>query len=263
MNTCIDLMQQNLKTSPQKGYFSPDELAQLQDAAIPRHIAIIPDGNRRWASQMETSKANGHQEGGNTLINIVKAARELGVKVVTFYLFSTENWHRPQDEINALMWLLYNFLHEERQTMLDYGIKCCTIGDLSALPEYVQQALAETKTASADCCDIEMVMALNYGGRDEICRAIHSIVDAYESKTLAKAQIDESLVSSYLDTAPWGDPDLLIRTSGEMRISNYLLWQISYTEIYISSVLWPSFKPQHLLEAILNYQQRHRRLGRS
>lgn len=257
MNTCIDLEE------PKTYYFSAAERSQLRQAPTPHHIAIIPDGNRRWATSHASSTKEGHRQGGDRLIEIVKAARELGIKVITFYLFSTENWGRPKEEIAALMWLLYTFLQEQQATMLEYGIRVCTIGDLSALPTYVQEKITHTKQQTAHCQDIDMVMALNYGGRDEIRRAIQKIVADCAQNKLQIEQLSEHMVAGYLDTAPWKDPDLLIRTSGEMRLSNYLLWQISYSEIYCSTALWPDFEPRHLLEALKSYQSRQRRLGKS
>lgn len=257
MNSTIDL-QSDLKPR----YFSDEQLESLSHKKIPQHIAFIPDGNRRWAEARTAKSQQGHQEGGETLIEIIKAARELNVKVVTFYLFSTENWGRPEEEINALMWLLYTFLVEQQPTMLEYGVKVSTIGKLCLLPEYVQQQIEDSKAKTAHCSDIDFVMALNYGSRNEICRAVQAIAADCESKKLSVDSIDESMIAKYLDTASWPDPDLLIRTSGEMRISNYLLWQISYTEIYSCEVLWPDFQPKHLLEAIMNFQKRQRRLGK-
>lgn len=257
MKSTIDL-QPDIKPR----YFSDEQLASIKLNHVPHHIAFIPDGNRRWAETQNAKSQQGHQEGGETLIEIIKAARELNVKVVTFYLFSTENWGRPQEEINALMWLLYNFLIEQRKTLIDYGVKVGTIGQLCSLPEYVQEAINESKEQTAHCCDIDFVMALNYGSRNEICRAVQAIASDCANKKLSIDSINESMVAKYLDTASWPDPDLLIRTSGEMRVSNYLLWQISYTEIYSCQVLWPDFQPHHLLQAIINFQKRQRRLGR-
>lgn len=258
MHSCIELQSKQKPT-----YFSSEQRARLRTEAIPQHVAIIPDGNRRWAIEQMIACQEGHRKGGDTLIEIVKGARELDIKTVTFYLFSTENWGRPAEEINALMWLLYTFLVEQQSTMLEYGIRVCTIGDLAALPTYVQRQIAETKQATSHCGDIDMVMALNYGGRDEICRAIQRIISDCEVHKMKKEQIDEKIVSRYLDTAEWDDPDLLIRTGGEMRVSNYLLWQISYSEIYSSHVLWPDFRPSHLFQAVENFQQRQRRLGKT
>lgn len=245
-----------------KRYFSPLELSRVNWDNIPKHIAMIPDGNRRWATQQQLSTTNGHEEGGNTLIEIVKSACELNIETMTFYLFSTENWGRPELEIAALMWLLHTFLIDNLPEMLEYGIRLHTIGSLEKLPEYVQETISETKIATEGCQRIDMVFALNYGSRDEICRAVRSIAQDVKNGKITPESIDEAFITSRLDTAPWKDPDLLIRTSGEMRLSNYLLWQLSYSEIHVTDVLWPNFQPKNLLEALLSYQTRQRRLGK-
>lgn len=242
--------------------FSPQELSLLNKAKIPKHVALIPDGNRRWALQRQLKSEEGHNEGGNILIEIVKAACELDINVITFYLFSTENWARPKFEVDSLMWLLDKFLTEQCQTMLDYGIRMHTIGTLDRLPEFVQTTIHQTKIATNKCNKIDMVLAINYGSRDEICRAVRKIVYKYQCGELDAEAISEKCIAEHLDTAGWEDPELLIRTSGELRLSNYLLWQLSYSEIYVVDILWPNFRPQHLLEAILNFQTRQRRLGK-
>lgn len=241
--------------------YSSEQIACLDQSRIPRHVAFIPDGNRRWAKkQMEMAK-KGHQAGANVLIEIVKAGKELGVKAMTFYLFSTENWNRPPEEVAALMWLLEEFLRGNCEEMKQQGVRLKTIGDLKALPKEVLLAIEETEQSTSHCNQIDMIFALNYGGRDDMRRAIRKILDDYSDKKLQKDQITEGLISQYLDTAPWGDPDLLIRTSGEMRISNFLLWQVSYSEIHVTDVLWPDFTHEDLLRAFIDFQQRERRLG--
>ncbi|MGZ3633851.1 MAG: polyprenyl diphosphate synthase [Parachlamydiaceae bacterium] len=243
-------------------YFTPEELSSLNWDKAPKHVALIPDGNRRWATQRQTTTEQGHEEGGYSLIEIAKAATELKIQVITFYLFSTENWARPEEEINALMWLLHQFLIEQREAMLEYGIKLHTIGTLERLPEFVQKTIADTKEATRDCQEIDMVFAINYGSRDEICRVVTTLLHKCKTGELSENKITETLISEHLDTRHWDDPDLLIRTSGEMRLSNYLLWQLSYSEIYFTDVLWPDFTSKHLLEAILSFQTRQRRLGK-
>lgn len=241
--------------------YSSEQIALLDNTRIPRHVAFIPDGNRRWAKrQMEIVK-KGHQAGGNVLIEIVKAGKELGIKVMTFYIFSTENWNRPKEEIVAFMWLLIEFLRGQCEEMIEEGVRLKTIGDLTAIPKEVLKAFEETGKSTAHCNKIDMVFAINYGGRDDVKRAVQKIVDDYGNQKLQKEHITENLISQYLDTAPWSDPDLLIRTSGEMRVSNFLLWQISYSEIHVSNVLWPDFTHKNLLEALIDFQQRERRLG--
>lgn len=240
--------------------FSSLELAALSHQ-IPRHVAIIPDGNRRWAKKQQKCYDLGHQAGADNIIEIVKAGKAIGIKALTFYLFSTENWARSKIEIHALMWLLQKFLRDNVGEMQAEGVRLRTIGDLDALPKDALTSVKETMEATAHCEDIEMILALNYGARDEIRRVIRSIVDHCSMGKLQKEDVTEKLISSYLDTSPWGDPELLIRTSGEMRISNFLLWQLSYTEIYVSKLLWPDFKPHALLDAIIDFQKRERRLG--
>lgn len=244
-----------------KHYFSSEQKALLNLHSIPQHIAFIPDGNRRWAKQQKKQVEEGHREGSDNLIEIVKAGKELGVKTFTFYLFSTENWSRPQEEIDALMWLLHTYLIEQQPVFLDEGTRLCTIGDLSALPEYVNKTISDTKQITAHCNEVDLIFALNYGGRDEIKRALQSIARDIQDNKILPEQISEDLISKRLDTSDWRDPDLLIRTSGELRLSNYLLWQISYTEIFTTPVLWPDFTPNHLLEALVSFQKRERRLG--
>lgn len=243
-------------------FFSSQELSRLNKDTIPKHVALIPDGNRRWALQRQLTNEDGHNEGGNSLIEVVKAACELNIKVITFYLFSTENWARSQLEVDTLMWLLNKFLIEQCQTMLEYGIRLHTIGTLDRLPEFVQTTIHQTKMSTEQCHNIDMVLAINYGSRDEICRAVKKIVHKYKCGELSEETISEKCIAEHLDTARWEDPELLIRTSGELRLSNYLLWQLSYSEIYVVDILWPNFRPQHLLEAILNFQTRQRRLGK-
>jgi len=242
-------------------FFTLDQLAKLDKSRIPKHVAIIPDGNRRWAKQKMEQPDKGHFQGANTLIEIVKSAKEIGIKTITFYLFSTENWARSKDEINCLMWLLQEFLREHREVMQQYGVRFQTVGDLSVFSQNILDSLEETRQATAECDCINMVVALNYGARNEMLRALHKIIDDCNSGTVKKELITENLIASYLDTAPWGDPDLFIRTSGEMRLSNYMLWQLAYTEIYFTDVLWPDFRPSNLLDAAVEFQKRDRRWG--
>jgi undecaprenyl diphosphate synthase len=242
-------------------FFDQTESQKIDVQRLPKHIAIIPDGNRRWAKKQQSSVKTGHREGADNLMDIIKAGREIGVKTMTFYLFSTENWNRSKEEVDALMWLLPTYLVEQKQTMIDNGIRLHTIGDLSRLPPDVLKVVNETKEATANGNEINFVMALNYGSRDEITRAVRQIALDVSQGKLQVSQIDEALIASYLDTCLWPDPDLLIRTSAEFRVSNFLLWQISYSEVHIEDVLWPEFTPRHLLQAIIDFQGRDRRLG--
>ncbi len=241
--------------------FHPSQLARLDYSRMPQHIAIIPDGNRRWAKKRLSSIQEGHREGADTLMEIVKAAQELHIKGITFYSFSTENWNRPPEEVIALMALFTSYLIEQREEMVQSGIKVETIGDLSALPSFLCETIQETKIATQECNKINLILALNYGSRDEICRAFRAMLNDYDLDSLSKEEINEATISRYLDTHKWKDPDLLIRTSGELRVSNFLLWQISYAEIHVAPVLWPDFTPQHLIEAIVDFQGRQRRWG--
>jgi undecaprenyl diphosphate synthase len=255
-----------LSDCPQEGqqnisFFNPEQLALLDSTRVPKHVAIIPDGNRRWAKKQHSEVETGHRHGADILMDIVKSGKELGIKMMTFYTFSTENWTRSEGEVEALLWLLQCYLNEQLKTMLDWNIRLQCIGDLSDLPEDLIKTIEEIKLATAHCDGIEMVLAVNYGSRDEICRAVKALVNDCLEKKMNPQEINEKVFSSYLDTAYWKDPDLLIRTSGELRLSNFLLWQISYTEVFVSEILWPDFRPSHLLDAIIGYQQRERRLG--
>lgn len=242
-------------------FYTSEQLSLLDPSNIPAHVAIIPDGNRRWAKLHAMDISQGHRQGADNLITIVKAAKALGIKSITFFLFSTENWMREQKEVDALLWLMEFFLIEQRQTMIDNGIRFQTIGDLTKFSDRILNVIAESKQATSHCHDIDMIAALNYGGRNEITRAMKALLEDFEKQKFPKEAVDEALVSKYLDTAAWPDPELLIRTSGEKRVSNFLLWQISYAEIYTTEVLWPEFTPGHLFKAILYYQSRERRLG--
>ena len=242
-------------------HFDPSILAKLDTTHIPKHIAFIPDGNRRWAKKRMTSTKEGHREGADILMDTVKAALELGVQEVTFYAFSTENWTRPQEEIDALMALYTHYLMSQCEEMVRIGVKLETIGDIAALPPFLLQTINGTKEATKDSTKIRLILAFNYGSRNELCRAFKDILKDLEQGKLTHTDISETTISNYLDTRHFNDPELLIRTSGEMRVSNFLLWQISYTEIHVSPVLWPEFTPQHLLDAIIDYQGRERRWG--
>ncbi len=230
-------------------------------STVPHHIAIIMDGNRRWAKQKGLPAMIGHWKGADALTNVVSSAARLGVKVITVYAFSTENWGRSLEEVEALMDLFKTYLLKQREQMVSDGIRLDVIGDLSRLPETVRSVLKETKEQTAHCERIELVLALNYGGRDDIRRATLAIIKDCEEGKLQKEQLSEALFSTYLDTAKWKDPDLIIRTSGQIRLSNFLLWQISYSEVYITDVLWPDFNDTELFNAITEYQRRERRLG--
>jgi undecaprenyl diphosphate synthase len=240
---------------------SSNILNQLDKSRIPNHIAIIMDGNGRWAKKRGLPRTMGHRAGVETIREIVKASSNLGVKYLTLYAFSTENWRRPPEEVNALMSLLVEFLKKEIQELHKNNVVIRAIGDLSMLPnkcrDELDRAYDKTKGNTGLCLNL----ALNYGSRDEIKNAIIAIAKDVKNNNLDIGRIDEDLISSYLYTSNIPDPDLLIRPSGEYRLSNYLLWQIAYTEFWFSDIYWPDFKPEHLYRAIFDYQSRDRRFG--
>lgn len=244
-----------------KAIFSPEQLAFLEMDKVPRHIAIVMDGNRRWARQRGLPVTLGHWEGAEVLTHIVTAAAELGVKTLTVYSFSTENRKRSESEIEVLMNIFELYLLQKQESMVQEGIRLESIGDLARMPAKVQNAFAVTKKATEHCNRINLVLAVNYGARDEIRRAVSKLLTLQKEGQLKPEEVTEEMISSHLDTAAFGDPDLLIRTSGELRMSNFLLWQSSYTELYVTDVLWPEFLPKHLLDAVLAFQSRTRRKG--
>ncbi len=228
---------------------------------VPKHIAIIMDGNRRWATLHNKEPIEGHFKGAENLSKIVRFASDLGVRFLTVYSFSTENWQRSKNEVKALMELIKHYLINERDNMVKEGVCLEGIGDLSSLPSDVQEIFYKTRELTKAGTKITLTLALNYGGRDELVRSMRKILVDYEMNKFTKDEVTEELVGQYLDTKNILDPDLLIRTSGEMRISNFLLWQLSYSEIFVTKTLWPDFSEKNLLEAIYNYQTRLRRLG--
>lgn len=237
------------------------EEAGVDLARLPRHIAIIMDGNGRWARSMKRPRIEGHRAGIRAVRDIVRACRRLEIPYLTLYAFSAENWKRPGAEINALMVLLCNFLRRETKDMLENGIRLESIGDAKALPAPVQAALdaARRKTEAGD--KLQLTLALSYGGRQEILDAVQSIVKKVQSGQMSLEEITSERFSRELDTGAMPDPDLLIRTSGEMRVSNFLLWQIAYSEIWITPTLWPDFSQRELFIALRDFQGRHRRFG--
>ncbi|MBS0653042.1 MAG: di-trans,poly-cis-decaprenylcistransferase [Verrucomicrobia bacterium] len=247
----------------QASTYSEEDLVQIDRDRIPYHIAIIMDGNRRWAKEKNLPPMVGHWKGAEALPGIVRAAADLGVKVLTVYAFSTENWGRSPEEVDALMHLFNHYLLNQKDVMIDEGVRLESIGDISKLPLFVQETLLETKKATFQGSRIDLVLALNYGGRDDIRRAVMAMLEDNQKGHLSSAEISEELISRYLDTAKWPDPDILIRTSGEKRQSNFLLWQLCYSEFYHTDVLWPDFEAQDLLLAVKEYQKRERRLGKA
>ncbi|MBD3265534.1 isoprenyl transferase [bacterium] len=228
---------------------------------LPRHVAIIMDGNGRWAKAANKPRVEGHRAGIKSVREVVRTCRELGIPYLTLYAFSAENWKRPSAEINALMILLCNYLRREIREMQDNGIRLNTIGRIENLPRAVQRALARAKDDTKEGSRMTLSLALSYGGRNEIIDAVKKLATQVKQGDLPIEDIDAETFHGFLDTAGMPDPDLLIRSSGEVRISNFLLWQIAYAEIWITPVLWPDFRKQQLFEAVANYQKRQRRFG--
>ncbi|PCI94074.1 di-trans,poly-cis-decaprenylcistransferase [Candidatus Aerophobetes bacterium] len=234
---------------------------ELDLSKVPKHIAFIMDGNRRWAKKKRLPIHFGHYRGAEVIDNIVSYAADLGVKVITVYAFSTENWSRSLEEVNGLMQLFKTYLRRKKKSMLKQGVKLTTIGSIGRFSISLQKEIKEVISATEECEKIQLVLALNYGSRDEITRAVKKIIEDVENKKISKQEVTENLISGYLDTADVMDPELLIRTSGESRLSNFLLWQLSYTEVMTIPTLWPDFGKKDLLCAILEYQKRKRRFG--
>lgn len=236
-------------------------MGKIDPLRIPKHVAVIMDGNGRWARKRALPKIAGHKAGIKSVEEAIKAARELGIEILTLYTFSTENWKRPKKEIGALMTLLENYLDRETERIAAEGIRIRAIGKISALPPSVQLKLRKIEERTIHNRGILVNMALNYGSRSEIVDAARKIAEEVRQLRLRTDDISEENFSNYLYTAGLPDPDLLIRTSGEARVSNFLLWQISYAEIYITKRLWPDFRKKDLEAAILDYQKRERRYG--
>ena len=244
---------------------NPDKLLQKnlkESGEIPAHIAIIMDGNGRWAKQRGLPRASGHKRGVDTVRDIVEAAAEIGVKYLTLYTFSTENWNRPKDEVSTLMRLLLSSLKERLSELDKNDIKLTSVGDLSSLPVEVQKQLRTDIEKTRNNKRMTLNLALSYSGRWELIKAVKSISEQVAEGKLISEDIDEKIISDNLTTRDLPDPDLLIRTSGEFRVSNFLLWQIAYSEFVILDVLWPEFKREHLYNSIKEFQKRERRFGK-
>jgi undecaprenyl diphosphate synthase len=238
-------------------------MSDIDPEKLPKHVAIIMDGNGRWAKSRALNRIRGHENGINSVRDVVRTSREIGIQYLTLYAFSEENWKRPKHEVDALMNLLKRFLKKELDEMLENGIRFQTIGRSGKLPEDVQRLLSETSDKTSQNKDMVLNLALSYGGRQEILDAIQKISRRVESRGLRPEEITQQTISDSLYTAGIPDPDLLIRTSGEYRISNFLLWQIAYAEIYITPTLWPDFRKEEYLSAIEAFQKRERRFGAS
>lgn len=230
---------------------------------LPKHVAVIMDGNGRWAKKKGALRIFGHRNAVQAVRDVTEGCGELGVKFLTLYAFSTENWSRPKDEIDSLMELLVSTLKQEINTLMENQVKLRTIGDISHLPRECQDNLLWAIDRTKDNTGLTLIMALSYSGRWEITKAVQALARDVESGKIKSDQINEASLENYLQTSGIPDPELLIRTSGEMRVSNFLLWQIAYTELFITPTLWPDFRKEHLYEAIWSYQQRERRFGKT
>lgn len=229
---------------------------------IPAHVAIIMDGNGRWANKRLLNRIKGHEKGAETVRTIVRTSREIGIPILTLYAFSTENWQRPRIEIQALMALLERFLRSERDELMDNNIRLNAIGEIHRLPRKIQDALTATMDLTRQNSGMSLNLALSYGARSELIRMVQQLAEKVMRGEILPAAIDEQMVSDHLYTRQMPDPDLLIRTSGEMRISNFLLWQIAYAEIFITDTLWPDFSREEYIRILENYQGRSRRFGK-
>jgi undecaprenyl diphosphate synthase len=235
---------------------------QIDSSKLPRHVAIIMDGNGRWAKQRGRPRIEGHRAGIKSVRAVVEASAELGISALTLYAFSSENWRRPVLEIKALMMLLVEYLKRELQELNENNIRLKTIGCIEALPPEVQEQLNLTIEQTRNNTGLILNLALNYGGQHEILDAVKKILYAIQEHKISVDALTPEIFTTYLSTADLPELDLMIRTSGEMRISNFLLWQIAYAELYITPVLWPDFRKQHFYEAIIEYQHRSRRFGK-
>ncbi len=235
----------------------------LEKSRLPTHVAIIMDGNGRWARLRGKSRLEGHREGTAAVRATVEMSRDLGIRYLSLYAFSSENWNRPHDEVEGLMALLESYLECEQERMMREGIRLMAIGDRQRLPVSVRRVLDRNILLTRDNTALTVILALSYSGRDDIVRTVRDIARKVQEGEYDLAEIDESLVAANTETGSIPDPDLLIRTSGEMRVSNFFLWQIPYTELYITPTLWPDFSQRQYVEALLEFQRRKRRFGKT
>jgi len=233
------------------------------EGPVPRHVAVIMDGNGRWATARGLPRVAGHEAGADSVREVVRACGRLGVEVLTLYSFSTENWSRPDDEVQALMALLERYLREEREDLNENNVRLMAIGHLHRLPPAVRLGLEAVCHSTRNNTGLHLVLALSYGGRAEIVDAVRRVGRLVASGALDPERIDERTISGHLYTEGLPDPDLVIRTSGELRLSNFLLWQVAYAEMYVTDVLWPDFREPHLLDAFRSFYSRERRFGRT
>ena len=235
----------------------------LDPTRLPRHVAVIMDGNGRWAQRRGFSRIEGHKRGKDSVRAVVEASRRLGIPYLSLFAFSTENWQRPRREVNALMSLLRRYVRTELNRMMKNEVRVVAIGDLGRLPEAVRRDLEAAIEKTRHNTRLTVGLCVSYGGREDIVQAARRLAREVEAGQLAPEAIDEQTLAQRLGTDGMPDPDLLIRTSGEMRLSNFFLWQLAYTEIYVTDTLWPDFREPEFLEALLHYQQRERRFGRT
>ena len=240
---------------------SSASLAELKSKKLPVHIAMIMDGNGRWAKKRLLNRINGHEKGAETVRTVVRTCRQLGIPYLTLYAFSTENWQRPKAEIEALMVILKKFLQAELSEMMENNIRLRAIGQVERLPTAVRQELDDTMAATGGNTGMSLILALSYGGRAEIVRMVQEIAEKIRNGRVEPQAVTAEMIADHLYTRGIPDPDLLIRTSGEMRISNFLLWQIAYTEIFVTPTLWPDFSEDELLQILKDFQNRERRFG--
>ena len=237
------------------------QLSSQAKAILPAHVAIIMDGNGRWAKQRHLPRVEGHRQGVESVRAVVRAAGEIGLKYLTLYAFSVENWNRPKDEVDTLMSYLARYLKNEIGELNRNNVRLEAIGQIYRLPEFVQEQLRKTKAALSRNNGLTLILALSYGGRTELVEAMRSIAEKVKTGTIEPAEINEEVIAQHLYTRNWPDPELLIRTSGELRISNFLLWQISYAELVVTPTLWPDYRKAQFYEALEEYTRRHRRFG--
>ena len=237
------------------------QLSTQAKATLPTHVAIIMDGNGRWAKERGLPRVEGHRNGVESVRAVVRAAGEVGIKYLTLYAFSVENWNRPKDEVDTLMKYLARFLKNEIGELTRNNVRLEVIGQIYRLPEFVQEQLKKTQAALAKHNGLTLILALSYGGRQEIVEGVRAIASKAKAGKLEPAEINEQVVSQHLYTHQYPDPELLIRTSGELRVSNFLLWQISYAEFVVTPTLWPDFRKAELFAALEEYTRRHRRFG--
>lgn len=236
---------------------------KLIENKVPKHVAIIMDGNGRWAAQFGNERTFGHEHGVEAVRSVVEGAGEIGVKYLTLYAFSTENWARPKDEVDALMGLLVQAISDETDELLKSNVRLQVIGDVKSLPQHVQEKLSWSIDRLKTSTGLTLVLALSYSSKWEIVEAVKRIAEQVKLGKLEPSEIDTDLMDRFLNASEMPDPDLLIRTSGECRISNFLLWQIAYSELYFTPKLWPDFRKEDLFEAICDFQNRERRFGKT